>query len=73
MRDVMARTLSMIWSAVAVHVMGWQWLFQCSMNDSMALLRAFTELNVPHRITFRPRMPFQISIWFIHDAPVGVK
>ena len=60
-RDVTARTLSMISSAVAVHTMGAQRLFQCSMNDSMLLLRAFTELNVPHRITFRPRIPFQIS------------
>jgi len=25
-------------------------------------LRAFTELNVPHRITFRVMIPFQISI-----------
>ena len=50
---------------------GAQSLFQCSTNDSIALLRAFTELNVPHRISFRVMMPFQISIWFIHDAPVG--
>ena len=27
--------------------------FQCATNDSIALLRAFTELNVPHRISFR--------------------
>jgi hypothetical protein len=33
--------------------MGAQSLFQCSTNDSIALLRAFTELNVPHRISFR--------------------
>ncbi len=51
--------------------MGLQSLFQCSTNDSIALLRTFTELNVPHRISFRVMMPFQISIWFIHDAPVG--
>ena len=67
------RTLSSISSAVAVHAIGPQSLFQCSTNDSIALLRAFTELNVPHRISFRVIMPFQISIWFIHDAPVGVK
>ncbi len=34
-------------------MMGAQSLFQCSMNDSIALLRIFTELNVPHRISFR--------------------
>ena len=73
MRDVMVRTLSSISSAVAVHTMGAQSLFQCSTNDSIALLRAFTELKVPHRISFRVMIPFQISIWFIHDAPVGVK
>ena len=67
------RTLSStnISSPVAVHTMGAQSLFQCATNDSIALLRAFTELNVPHRISFRVMMPFQISIWFIHDAPVG--
>jgi hypothetical protein len=32
------------------------------------LLRAFTELNVPHRISFRVMMPFQISIWFISST-----
>ncbi len=73
MREVTARTLSSISSAVAVHAIGLQSLFQCAMNDSIALLRAFTERNVPHRISFRVMMPFQISIWFIHDAPVGVK
>jgi len=36
-----------------VHAMGAQSLFQCSTNDSIVLLRTFTELNVPHRITFR--------------------
>jgi len=36
-----------------VHAMGAQSLFQCSTNDSIALLSTFTELNVPHRITFR--------------------
>ena len=71
MRDVMVRTLPMISSAVAVHAMGLQSLFQCWVNDSISLLRTFTELNVPHRISFRVMMPFQISIWFIHDAPVG--
>jgi len=39
-----------------------QSLFQCATNDSIALLRAFTELNVPHRIRFRVKIPFQISI-----------
>ena len=62
MREVMVRTLSSISSAVAVHTMGAQSLFQCSTNDSIALLRTFTELNVPHRITFRVMIPFQISI-----------
>ena len=61
-REVMVRTLSSISSAVAVHVMGAQPLFQCATNDSIALLRAFTELNVPHRISFRVMIPFQISI-----------
>ena len=56
------RTLSSISSAVAVHAIGPQSLFQCATNDSIALLRAFTELNVPHRITFRVMIPFQISI-----------
>jgi hypothetical protein len=32
-------------------------------------LRTFTEVNGPHRITFRVTIPFQISILFIHDAP----
>ncbi|MGH4017191.1 MAG: hypothetical protein ACRDSL_25340, partial [Pseudonocardiaceae bacterium] len=62
MRDVMARTLSMISSAVAVHVIGLQSLFQFWVNDSISLLRTLTELNVPHRISFRVRIPFQISI-----------
>jgi len=52
----------MISSAVAVHAIGPQSLFQCATNDSIALLRAFTELNVPHRISFRVIIPFQISI-----------
>ncbi len=62
MREVTVRTLSMISSAEAVHTMGAQSLFQCSTNDSIALLSTFTELNVPHRITFRVMMPFQILI-----------
>jgi len=40
------RTLSSISSAVAVHVIGPQCpqsLFRCATNDSIALLRAFTE------------------------------
>ena len=55
MREVTVRTLSSISSAVAVHaiLVGPQSLFQCATNDSIALLRAFTELNVPHRISFR--------------------
>ncbi len=62
MRDVMVRTLLMISSAVVVHVMGLQPLFQCWTNDSIFLLRTVTELNVPHRISFRVMTPFQISI-----------
>ena len=66
------RTLSSISSPVAVHTMGAQSLFQYATNDSIALLRAFTELNVPHRISFRVMMPFQISIWFGSSLfPVG--
>ncbi len=37
------RTLSGISSAVAVHAIGPQSLFRCATNDSIALLRAFTE------------------------------
>ena len=73
MRDVIARTFSRISSAETVQLKGLQSLFQCATNDSISRLRILTELNVPHRITFRVRMPFQISIWFIHDALVGVK
>lgn len=62
MRAVTARTLSMISSAVAVHLMGLQSLFQCLTNNSISRLRTFTELNVPHRISFRVMIPFQISI-----------
>lgn len=61
----------MISSAVAVHLIGTQSLFQFSMNDSMSLTRSFTELCVPRRITFRVMTPFQISIWFTQEAPLG--
>ena len=46
MREVTVRILSSISSAVAVHTTGAQSLFQCSTNDSIALLSTFTELNV---------------------------
>lgn len=62
MREVIARTLSRISSADTVQLMGPQSLFQCATKDSISRLRIFTELNVPHRITLRVRMPFQISI-----------
>jgi hypothetical protein len=38
-----------------------------------ATLTTFTHENVPRRMSFRVIMPFQISTWFIHYAPVGVK
>ena len=38
--------------------MSLQSLFQCSANDSLALFRILTEVNVPHRITFRVTIPF---------------
>src|SRR5215470_830374 len=66
-------TFSMMSSAVAVHSKGSQVLFQVSVNESMALVSTLVELNVPRRITFRVRIPFQISISFSHDALVGVK
>lgn len=37
--------------------MGLQSPFQCSANDLIALLRTFTEVNVPHRMTFRAWSP----------------
>lgn len=62
MRAVIAWTLPRISSAVAVHLKGLQSLFQCSTKASISQFRAFTDLNVPHRINFRAMMPFQISI-----------
>jgi hypothetical protein len=44
MGAVIARTLSMISSAVAVHLMGLQSLFPCVTNDSISRSRAFTDL-----------------------------
>ena len=62
MRDVIVRTFSRISSAETVQLKGSQLLFQCATNASIARLRILIELNVPHRIAFRVRIPFQISI-----------
>src|ERR1022692_4479113 len=72
-RLVTARTFSRISSAVAVHWNGFESVFQSAAKRLIAWLRTLADAKVPRRISWRVIMPFQISIWFIHDAPVGVK
>lgn len=37
------------------------------------MIRTLTLENVPRRIDCRVRIPIQISTWFSHDEPTGVK
>jgi hypothetical protein len=39
----------------------------------MVLVGRWTLLKLPRRTAWRVRTPNQISIWFIHDVPFGVK
>ncbi len=36
-------------------------------------MRTLTEVKVPRRMDWRVMMPNQVSIWFIHEDPTGVK
>jgi hypothetical protein len=65
MRAVIARTLPMISSAVAVHLMGLQSLFQCLTNDSISRLRFFS--GIPRR-TRAPSAPVKTPIH--HTIPI---
>src|SRR3954463_12146515 len=39
----------------------------------MRWIRALTEVNVPRRMACLVMIPNQVSIWLIHDDPIGVK
>nr|WP_236650015.1 hypothetical protein [Kutzneria albida] len=37
------------------------------------VIRTFTELNVPRRMDCRVMIENQVSIWLIHEEPLGAK
>ena len=63
----------MISPGVAVHVKGCASRFQFSMYELIVLISTRRELNVPRLIACLVMMLNQISTWFNHELPVGVK
>ena len=63
----------MISPGVAVHKKGFAPRVQFSMYDLIALTSTRREVNVPRLIACLVMMLNQISTWFNHELPVGVK
>ena len=63
----------MISPEVAVHTNGFAPRFQFSMYDLIAVMSTGREVNVPRLIACLVIMLNQISTWFNHELPVGVK
>src|ERR1019366_102636 len=65
--------LARISSAVLTQANGLAPAFQVAVNSSILAMSSLTEPTLPRRIAPRVRIPNHVSIWFIHDAEVGVK
>src|SRR5450759_1348156 len=65
--------LAKIWSAVLTQWKGVEPSFHLAVKAAIIATSSLTERKLPRRMASRLRMPNQVSIWFIHDADVGVK
>lgn len=63
----------MMASAVLTHMNGLASSLQVRVKASIMAMSSLTLPKLPRRMALRVRMPNHVSIWFIHDAEVGVK
>ena len=65
--------LARISSAVLTQAKGLAPAFQLVAKRSIRAMSSLTDPKLPRRIAPRERIPNHVSIWFSHDAEVGVK